>query len=103
MAFCVNCGNQLPNGSCFCGNCGAQQGAPAAAPVQPVQYAQQAAPVQQTRQPALAPNQMQKNGIIFTRADVIDYEIFGDDTVLIGPGQTANTFILFLPKRLLSS
>ena len=83
MAFCVNCGNQLPNGSRFCGNCGAQQGAPAAAPAQPVQYAQQAAPVQQTRQPALAPNQMQKNGIIFTRADVIDYEIFGDDMQLV--------------------
>ena len=72
MAFCMNCGNQLPDGSRFCGNCGAQQGAPMAA-----------APVQQGQQPTLGPNQMQKNGIIFTRADVIDYEIFGDDMQLV--------------------
>ena len=72
MAFCMNCGNQLPDGSRFCGNCGAQQGAPMAA-----------APVQQGQQPVLGPNQMQKNGIIFTRADVIDYEIFGDDMQLV--------------------
>ena len=71
MAFCMNCGNQLPDGSRFCGNCGAQQGAPAAAPVQ------------QGQQPALGPNQMQKNGIVFTRADVIDFEIFGDDMQLV--------------------
>ena len=72
MAFCMNCGNQLPDGSRFCGNCGAQQGAPMAA-----------APAQQGQQPILGPNQMQKNGIIFTRADVIDYEIFGDDMQLV--------------------
>ncbi len=72
MAFCMNCGNQLPDGSRFCGNCGAQQGAPMTA-----------APVQQGQQPVLGPNQMQKNGIIFTRADVIDYEIFGDDMQLV--------------------
>ena len=72
MAFCMNCGNQLPDGSRFCGNCGAQQGAPMAA-----------APMQQGQQPILGPNQMQKNGIIFTRADVIDYEIFGDDMQLV--------------------
>jgi len=71
MAFCMNCGTQLPDGSRFCGNCGAQQGAPAAAPVQ------------QSQQPALGPNQMQKNGIVFTRADVIDFEIFGDDMQLV--------------------
>ncbi len=69
MAFCMNCGNQLPDGSRFCGSCGTQQGA-ASAPM-----AQQA--------PVLAPNQMQKNGIVFTRADVIDYEIFGDDMQLV--------------------
>jgi len=71
MAFCMNCGTQLPDGSRFCGNCGAQQGTPAAAPVQ------------QGQQPALGPNQMQKNGIVFTRADVIDFEIFGDDMQLV--------------------
>jgi len=71
MALCMNCGTQLPDGSRFCGNCGAQQGTPAAAPVQ------------QGQQPALGPNQMQKNGIVFTRADVIDFEIFGDDMQLV--------------------
>ena len=70
MAFCVNCGNQLPDGSRFCGNCGAQQGVPAAAPAQAVQ------------QP-MNPNTMQKNGVVFTKADVIDYEIFGDDMQLV--------------------
>ena len=71
MAFCMNCGNQLPDGSRFCGNCGAQQGAATAAPMQ------------QPAQPVLAPNQMEKNGVIFTRADVIDYQIFGDDMQLV--------------------
>jgi len=65
----MSCGNPLPDGSRFCGSCGAQQGAPVGA-----------APVQQT---TLGPNQMQKNGIVFTRADVIDYEIFGDDMQLV--------------------
>ncbi|MBQ2888344.1 MAG: TIGR00266 family protein [Firmicutes bacterium] len=71
MAFCMNCGNQLPDGSRFCGNCGAQQGTPAAAMVQ------------QAGQSVPASNQMQKDGIVFTRADVIDYEIFGDDMQLV--------------------
>ena len=87
MAFCVNCGNQLPDGSKFCGNCGSPQGAAPAAPVRqaaPVQPAYQQAPVQQAA-PAqtLPPNMMQKNGITFTLADVIDYEIFGDDMQLV--------------------
>ena len=87
MAFCVNCGNQLPDGSKFCGNCGSPQGAAPAAPVRqaaPVQPAYQQAPMQQTA-PAqtLPPNMMQKNGITFTLADVIDYEIFGDDMQLV--------------------
>ena len=71
MAFCMNCGNQLPDGSRFCGNCGAQQGTPAVAMVQ------------QAGQSVPASNQMQKDGIVFTRADVIDYEIFGDDMQLV--------------------
>ena len=29
------------------------------------------------------PNAMQKNGVVFTKADVIDYEIFGDDMQLV--------------------
>lgn len=70
MAFCMNCGNQLPDGSRFCGACGAPQGAAPQAPA----YQQQ---------PAMAPNMMQKNGIVFTRADEIDFEIFGDDMQLV--------------------
>lgn len=88
MAFCVNCGNQLPDGSKFCGNCGSPQGAAPAAPVRqaaPVQQpAYQQAPVQQAAPTqTLPPNMLQKNGITFTIADVIDYEIFGDDMQLV--------------------
>ena len=75
MAFCVNCGSQLPDGSRFCGNCGAQQGGGAPTPMQ---GGMAPAAGQQ-----LAPNQMQKNGIVFTKADVIDFEIFGDDMQLV--------------------
>jgi len=73
MAFCMNCGSQLPDGSRFCGNCGAQQGGGAPAPMQG------GAPAGQQ----LGVNQMQKNGVIFTKADVIDFEIFGDDMQLV--------------------
>ena len=67
MAFCMNCGTQLPDGSRFCGNCGAQQGGsvPTAG-----------------GQPMLE-GQMQKNGVIFTKADEIDFEIFGNDMQLV--------------------
>ncbi|MDO4531646.1 MAG: TIGR00266 family protein [Bacillota bacterium] len=67
MAFCTNCGTQLPDGSRFCGNCGAQLGQGA---------------VPQMNQP-MAPGMMQKNGITFTKADEIDFEIFGDDMQLV--------------------
>jgi len=70
MAFCTNCGTQLPDGSRFCGNCGAPQGAASAAPMQG------ASPYQTS-------NVLQKNGIIYTKADEIDYEIFGDDMQLV--------------------
>lgn len=63
MAFCTNCSNPIPDGSRFCGNCGAQQGS--------------------VMRQALAPGMMEKNGIRFTAADVIDYEIFGDDMQLV--------------------
>ena len=88
MSFCMNCGAQLPDGSRFCGNCGAQQGD--AAPMQQAQPVQ--AQPQQPGQPQLAPGQMMKNGVIFTAADVIEYEIFGDDMQLveieIDPGES---------------
>ena len=59
MAFCGNCGARLQDGSRFCNNCGAQmeQGA--------------------------ANGKMQKNGVVFTKADEIDFEIFGDDMQLV--------------------
>ena len=62
MTFCMNCGSQLPEGSRFCGNCGTPQTASA---------------------PVVNGNMMQKNGITFTKADVIDFEIFGDDMQLV--------------------
>lgn len=67
MIFCTNCGNQIPDGSRFCGACGAQQGA--------------AAPAQAATSPA--PGMMEKNGVHFTAADEIDYQIFGDDMQLV--------------------
>ena len=36
MAFCSNCGTQIPEGTTFCANCGTPVGAPQQAPVQPV-------------------------------------------------------------------
>ncbi len=70
MAFCMNCGASLPEGSKFCGNCGAmqQEGAAVANP----------APAQ-----TMAPGMMEKDGIRFSAADEIDYEIFGDDMQLV--------------------
>lgn len=70
MAFCMNCGNPLPEGSRFCGSCGTQQGTTPAAPVSQSSF-------------TLNPDQMQKNGVVFTKADVIDFEIFGDDMQLV--------------------
>lgn len=68
MAFCTNCGNQIPDGSRFCGNCGTQQGESS---------------VPASSQTPLAPGMMEKEGIVFTASDVIDYEIFGDDMQLV--------------------
>lgn len=70
MAFCMNCGNPLPEGSRFCGSCGTQQGTTPAAHVSQSSF-------------TLNPDQMQKNGVVFTKADVIDFEIFGDDMQLV--------------------
>ena len=63
MAFCNNCGAQIPDGSKFCGSCGAQQGGGLFG--------------------GLAGNKVQKNGVTFTKADVIDFEIIGDDMQLV--------------------
>ncbi len=43
--FCSKCGNQVPDGSASCPNCGASFAAPEAAPVAPVQEPIPAAPV----------------------------------------------------------
>lgn len=49
MAFCTNCGNQVPDGIKFCTSCGAPMGVTASVlPTQPTQPAQQ--PVQPTIQ-----------------------------------------------------
>ena len=62
MAFCGNCGAQVAEGSKFCGSCGTrQEGA----------FAQ------------MGGNRAQKNGVVFTKADVIDFEIIGDDLQLV--------------------
>ncbi len=45
MAFCKNCGTQLPDDATFCGNCGTAQN------VQNAQQAQQAQPQGQPQQP----------------------------------------------------
>ncbi len=68
MAFCTNCGSQIPDNSRFCVSCGAQQGYSSG---------------QFTRTEPLPDGQMEKNGIRFTAADEIDYEIFGDDMQLV--------------------
>ncbi|MBE5935630.1 MAG: TIGR00266 family protein [Lachnospiraceae bacterium] len=67
MAFCTNCGAQIADGSRFCGSCGANQGG---------------APAGNVGQP-MGGNTMQKNGVVFTKADEIDFEIFGDDMQLV--------------------
>ena len=61
MAFCNKCGAQIADGSKFCGLCGAPQGGVFGG----------------------AGNRMQKNGVTFTKADVIDFEIIGDDLQLV--------------------
>ena len=75
MAFCTNCGTQLPDGSRFCSNCGATMGgAPAgAAPAAPTAPQTQVVP----------PGMMQRGNVLFSKADVIDYEIFGDDMQMV--------------------
>jgi uncharacterized protein (TIGR00266 family) len=54
--FCSNCGNQLPNGSRFCGSCGARLDGTAAAAAVPA---------------------------MIRPADQIDYQLFGDDMQLV--------------------
>lgn len=67
MAFCTNCGAQLPDGSKFCTSCGAKFEAPKPAEEtqhQPGAPAQESAPVQGTYQPA---QQNYISGYSFTR------------------------------------
>lgn len=62
MAFCNKCGAQIADGSKFCGACGAPQGGGIFGG---------------------AGNRVQKNGVTFTKADEIDFEIIGDDLQLV--------------------
>lgn len=69
MSFCNNCGAKVAEGAKFCGNCGsALAGTPAAG--------KEATQV-------MSANMLQKNGITFTKAEEIDYQIFGDDMQLV--------------------
>lgn len=52
--FCTKCGKELPDGSLFCTGCGNKM---VAAPAQPVQEVQPAAPVQQPMQAGYVPQQ----------------------------------------------
>ena len=86
MAFCTNCGTQLPDGSRFCSNCGATMGAaPASGGV-----TMGGAPAPGTQ--VIPPGMMQKGNILFSKADVIDYEIIGDDMqmveIVLDPGES---------------
>ena len=49
--FCKNCGNQLPDGALFCGNCGTKAEAPAV-PVQPAYETPQQPAYEAPQQPA---------------------------------------------------
>lgn len=62
MAFCNKCGAQIAEGSKFCGLCGAPQEGGIFGGVG---------------------NRVQKNGVTFTKADVIDFEVIGDDLQLV--------------------
>ncbi|MBR3705969.1 MAG: TIGR00266 family protein [Firmicutes bacterium] len=86
MAFCTNCGTQLPDGSRFCSNCGATMGAAPAGGGATMGGA--SAPGTQV----IPPGMMQKGNILFSKADVIDYEIIGDDMqmveIVLDPGES---------------
>ena len=86
MAFCTNCGTQLPDGSRFCSNCGATMGAaPAGGGATMGGASASGAQV-------IPPGMMQKGNILFSKADVIDYEIIGDDMqmveIVLDPGES---------------
>lgn len=82
MAFCTNCGAQIPDNSFFCGNCGAPQGG--------ASYGGGGNNGAQNF--GSDPKRMSKNGFVFTKADVIDFEIFGDDLqfveIELDPGES---------------
>lgn len=86
MAFCTNCGTQLPDGSRFCSNCGATMGGAPAGGAAPMG----GAPAPGTQ--VIPPGMMQKGNILFSKADVIDYEIIGDDMqmveIVLDPGES---------------
>ena len=72
MAFCINCGTQIPEGSRFCPNCGTTVG-----------EAPQGGNPQANNPQVIPPGMMQKGNILFSKADTIDFEIYGDDMQLV--------------------
>ena len=99
MAFCMNCGSQLPDGSRFCGNCGSPQGEMPAggAPMNNMGGQPGMMGGQPGMQPGVPydPNRMERNGVFFTKADTIDFEIFGDDMQAVG-GESLNTMVGYI-------
>ncbi len=83
MAFCTNCGTQLPEGTRFCSNCGTNLGAA------PAGGNTGGAPGNPQVVPA---GMMQRGNILFSKADEVDYEIFGDDMqmveIVLDPGES---------------
>ncbi len=86
MAFCTNCGTQLPDGSRFCSNCGATMGAA------PAGGGATMGGASASGTQVIPPGMMQKGNILFSKADVIDYEIIGDDMqmveIVLDPGES---------------
>lgn len=90
MAFCTNCGNQVPDGVKFCTSCGAQMGATASVtPAQPAQSVIQ----QQPAQPVMQQPVLQQPAIP-QPAPV--YAVYQEEPISTG-GYIGIMFLMMLP------